>query len=63
MRNVRELRNVLERAALLCGKDLIGRADLRFEALGTVESVTNDSDLTLALVEVRHIERALRMVN
>ena len=61
--NVRELRNVLERAALLSGKDVIGRADLRFEALGAVESVTNDSDLTLAQVETRHIERALRMVN
>src|SRR4029453_3634904 len=29
--NVRELRNVLERAALLCGRDVLEASDLRFE--------------------------------
>jgi len=57
--NIRELRNVLERAILLSGKSVLGRRDLRFEAM---ESVTGAEDLDRTLVEVEraHIERVLR---
>ena len=35
--NVRELRNVLERAALLCGRDVLEASDLRFESAGALQ--------------------------
>ncbi len=55
--NIRELRNVLERAALLAEGDLLRQADLRFEPVpGADEDL---ADLTLEEMERRHIERAL----
>jgi DNA-binding NtrC family response regulator len=55
--NIRELRNVLERAALLSDRNVLSASDLRFEALtaATVSEVT----LTLEEIERRHIERVL----
>lgn len=55
--NIRELRNVVERALLLAATDTIEPNDLRFErSLGPTEG------LTLADVERRHIERVLEHV-
>jgi DNA-binding NtrC family response regulator len=59
--NVRELRNVLERAALLCGHDVLQPGDLRFErGDATVsQAPASDTHLTLEELERRHIERVL----
>jgi len=56
--NIRELKNVLERAALLSGRSELRRADLRFEP--AAEDGGGELDLTLEEVERRHIERVLR---
>jgi DNA-binding NtrC family response regulator len=58
--NIRELRNVIERAALLCDAGTISRRDLRFEPAPAAGSVDDESGLTLQEVERRHIERVLR---
>jgi len=57
--NIRELRNVLERAVLLSGKDVLTRRDLRFEP-AEIGAASDESGLTLLEVERRHIERVLR---
>jgi DNA-binding NtrC family response regulator len=65
--NVRELRNVLERAALLCGRDVLEASDLRFESPGALHaagiaaaSVDGPATrLTLEELERIHIERVL----
>ena len=57
--NVRQLRNVLERAVLLCEGNTIGSADLHFDGLAPSPGNGDDSALTLADVERRHIERVL----
>jgi DNA-binding NtrC family response regulator len=58
--NLRELRNVLERAVLLGGSSRIEPEDLRFDD-GLVELTgACDSSLTLEQVERRHIELVLR---
>jgi len=64
--NVRELRNVLERAALLCGRDVLEAQDLRFEspdhvhaAVATSAGSTPGASLTLEELERAHIERVL----
>ncbi len=59
--NIRELRNVLERAAVLCDGEVVRRRDLSFE--GELEATRvegSDSHLTLEQLERRHIERVLR---
>ncbi|MBZ4420912.1 sigma-54 dependent transcriptional regulator [Myxococcus sp. RHSTA-1-4] len=56
--NIRELRNVLERAMLLSGGGPLSRSDLRFEAVA--DDAGAEEDLTLEEVERRHIERVLR---
>ncbi len=66
--NVRELRNVLERAALLCGRDVLEASDLRFESAGALQpkgeaaaaAEGDASQLTLEGLERVHIERVLR---
>jgi len=65
--NIRELRNVLERALLLCKEGTIGAEDLIFQlpskpALRTREDLDLDQ-LTLEQVEVRHIAAMLRLEN
>ena len=58
--NVRELRNVLERAALLAEDNVLRLRDLRFQQVLDTES-SNGHFLTLEAMEIRHIERALRL--
>jgi DNA-binding NtrC family response regulator len=58
--NIRELRNVLERAALLSRRKALTRKDLLFEARGIPTADDSDTSLTLEELERRHIERVLR---
>jgi DNA-binding NtrC family response regulator len=60
--NIRELRNVLERAVLLCEGRVLGRRDLRFEMVPPGEDA-RDGALTLGEMERRHIERMLQAEN
>lgn len=57
--NIRELRNVLERAVLYSEKQTLGADDLRFEENPTRPHHHYDSKLTLAELERLHIERVL----
>jgi DNA-binding NtrC family response regulator len=57
--NIRELRNVLERALLLSGRSVLGRQDLRFDAPLAADIAMGDEHLTLLELERRHIERVL----
>jgi DNA-binding NtrC family response regulator len=61
--NVRELRNVLERAVLLRDRDALDRKSLRLEAPSGVEAVkgaqTDDLRMALAEYERGHIKRVL----
>jgi DNA-binding NtrC family response regulator len=56
--NIRELRNVLERALLLTDRRELRRADLHFE--NAIAEVASDGGGSLAETERREIERALR---
>jgi DNA-binding NtrC family response regulator len=58
--NIRELRNVLERAALLTSSPVLRGGDLRFDAVSAAAPSGPFEDLTLQEMERRHIERALR---
>ena len=59
--NIRELRNVLERAALLTDGPELRAEDLRFESgFGAAAAPPSSDGLTLKEVERRHIEQALR---
>jgi len=58
--NIRELRNVLERAVLMSGKRLLERNDLLFATADDNGTVEDSLYLTLQQVEERHIERVLR---
>jgi len=57
--NTRELRNVLERAAILSQGQGLGPRDLRFSPPMEVAEASDDSRLTLEEVERRHIEKVL----
>jgi DNA-binding NtrC family response regulator len=57
--NIREMRNVLERALLLADGDRLTAEQLRFEFSASTDGPTEDARLTLAEVEHRHIERVL----
>jgi len=59
--NIRELRNVLDRAALLSDQTVLERKDLRFEFTTTTESFVCEPDYTLDEVERRYIERILQL--
>jgi len=61
--NIRELRNVLERAVLLGGSARIEPQDLRFDDGLANVATARDSSLTLLEVERRHIELVLREEN
>jgi DNA-binding NtrC family response regulator len=58
--NIRELRNVLERAVLLGKANVLDRDDLRFDAPTSPHAWVDERNLTLLEVERRHIERVLR---
>ena len=59
--NIREMRNVLDRALLLNGGDTLEPHDLNFQDLALVSDDEEDGlELTLQEVERRHIERVLR---
>jgi DNA-binding NtrC family response regulator len=57
--NIRELRNVLERAAILSQGQHLGPRDLRFSPPREAAESADDSKLTLEEVERRHIEKVL----
>lgn len=57
--NIRELRNVLERAVLLSDQQVLGRKDLRFDDASVPEASVPDTDLSLQEVERQHIKRVL----
>jgi DNA-binding NtrC family response regulator len=66
--NIRELRNVLERAALLCKDGVICTEDLHFQLTRTVVKVVPvaqqaDEDMTLEDLERRHISFVLQKEN
>lgn len=58
--NIRELRNVLERALLLGGQNILMPKDFNFDNASTPDVWMNDSNLTLTELEQRHIERVLQ---
>jgi DNA-binding NtrC family response regulator len=57
--NIRELRNVLERAVLLSDRDLLRRQDLAFDGAGPAPAADGEP-VTLEELERHHIERTLR---
>ena len=57
--NIRELRNVLERAVIYSEKETLGLEDLRFEESAPSSGYHYASKLTLAELERMHIERVL----
>ena len=58
--NIRELRNVLDRALLLAESPTLGVGDLHFDAAtGPTAPLPLTTDLTLAQLERQHIERVL----
>ncbi len=62
--NIRELRNVLERAVLLSTDSVLGPGDLHFDPLPAAAAPppAHDGALTLAELERRHIEHVLQDV-
>lgn len=61
--NIRELRNVLERAVLLSEKGTITRRDFQFGTPSGAGNLSGDIDLTLDELERKHIERVLLLEN
>ncbi len=63
--NIRELRNVLERAVLLSEDGVIDRTGIEFESVGRAESsaITIDKGLTLEQMEKRYIAQVLESEN
>lgn len=64
--NVRELRNMIERAMILCEKDILGWDDFRYGLPGsdaTDDAVggTGDTGLDLSAIERKAIEKALEL--
>lgn len=57
--NIRELRNVLERAVLFADTDQISAQHLRFDRATRDDGAYAGSQLTLAELEKRHIEKVL----
>jgi transcriptional regulator with PAS, ATPase and Fis domain len=58
--NIRELRNVLERAVLLSGHNVLGSEDLLFDLPTQADRPASDAKLTLLELEREHIDRVLR---
>jgi len=61
--NIRELRNVLERAVLLSEQRILRVTDLRFDGAARTETPVYGSQLTLLELERRHIETVLAEEN
>jgi NtrC-family two-component system response regulator AlgB len=57
--NIRELRNVIERAAILCAGDIIGLEHLPPAISPSVPPVQLGDHITLELLEENHIRRVL----
>jgi DNA-binding NtrC family response regulator len=57
--NIRELRNVIERAVLLSEQKTISLKDLQFDGNSGNRATYLDSSLTLSQLEKQHIERVL----
>ncbi len=58
--NIRELRNVIERAVLLSEQENIGLRDLHFDGHAKMGTPFLDSRLTLLELEKQHIERVMQ---
>jgi DNA-binding NtrC family response regulator len=58
--NIREMRNVLERALLLTDGTALNVRDLRFDRLSGSEPCALDTRLTLRELEAGYIERVVR---
>lgn len=58
--NIRELRNVIERAVLLSGERTISIKDLQFDGNSGHRTPYLDTNLTLSELERQHIERVLQ---
>jgi len=58
--NIRELRNVIERAVLLSDQKNITLADLHFDGHAKMGTTLLDTNLTLLELERQHIERVLQ---
>jgi transcriptional regulator of acetoin/glycerol metabolism len=64
--NIREFRNILERAALLCDGGVIQVSDLNFQqtaSRGARSGIEAGGDLTIEELERRHIALVLQRVN
>ncbi len=58
--NIRELRNVIERAALLCESDVLDAEDLQVGGRSLNRHKETRSSMSLRQVEILHISQALR---
>ena len=59
--NIRELRQILERAVLFCESDALTSKDLHVEFLSDGAPASRDRILTLSELEHRHIEKVLQI--
>ena len=59
--NIRQLRNVLERAMLLSDYDVLRAGDLEFDRTPSPTGTDHGTDLTLEELERQHIARVLRL--
>jgi DNA-binding NtrC family response regulator len=59
--NIRELRQILERAVLFCEGGALTSKDLHVESLSSGASFSGDQLLTLSEIERRYIEKALQI--
>jgi DNA-binding NtrC family response regulator len=61
--NVRELRNMTERAIMLCKSDILGIADFRVNPKKSELSVPKDEVVDLKMNEIKNIRKALQNCN
>lgn len=59
--NVRELRNMTERAIMLCKGNLLGVDDFRFKSQKTEKAIPKDEVVDLKLNEIKMIRKALQI--
>jgi DNA-binding NtrC family response regulator len=58
--NIRELRNILERALLISDRSILSEGDLRFGPPAAIANGSASNHVTLRELERRHIERVLQ---